>query len=32
MDFIIDKYQKGTADARKLFTVPAQKGGENVWR
>ena len=28
MDFIIDKYQKGTADARKLFTVPAQKGGE----
>jgi hypothetical protein len=28
MDFIIGKYQKGTSDARNLFTGPAQKGGE----
>jgi hypothetical protein len=28
MDFKLNEYQKAVADARKLFTVPAQKGGE----
>ena len=28
MDFKLNEYQKAVADARKIFTVPAQKGGE----
>jgi hypothetical protein len=28
MDFKLNEYQKAVADARKLFTIPAQKGGE----
>jgi len=28
MDFKLNEYQKAIADARKIFTVPAQKGGE----
>lgn len=27
MDFKLNEYQKAVADARKIFTVPAQKGG-----
>ena len=27
MDFKINEYQKSVADARKIFTIPAQKGG-----
>jgi hypothetical protein len=28
MDFKLNEYQKAVADARKIFTVPAQRGGE----
>ena len=28
MDFKLNEYQKAVADARKIFTVPAQKGGQ----
>ena len=28
MDFKLNEYQKAVADARKIFTVPTQKGGE----
>ena len=28
MDFKLNEYQKSVADARKIFTIPAQRGGE----